>query len=126
MLCQSRVIICSQSLPDSLGPDPSTTVSSSVSAVRGNCTMTVGNQCKITMNKKEYNSKVAAKGTSVIYIFHILKSFTGTRAEMDSLKDKFVTGEWIPPFIVPSPAPRRKSKKETMQPSPAPKRKNRR
>ena len=95
----------------------------SASAVRGHCT--IGEQCTIIMNKKEYTGKVAAKGTNVIYIYHILKSFTGTRAEMDRLEDKFVIGEWTPPFVAPSPVPtrKRKTKKNTVQPSPAPKRK---
>ena len=91
-------------------PNEGSVTAVSASAVHGHCTMTVGDQCKVTMNKKEYNGKVAEKGTNVIYIFHILKSFTGTRVEMDRVEDKFVTGEWIPPFIAPSPAPTRKTK----------------
>ena len=27
---------------------------------------------------------------------------------MENLEDKFVAGEWIPPFIEPSPAPKKK------------------
>ena len=101
-------------------PDEDSVTAVSASAVHSHCT--IGEQCKITMNKKEYNGKVAAKGTNVIYIFHILKSFTVTRAEIDRLEDKFVTGEWIPPFVAPSPDPTRKRKiKNTVQPSPAPK-----
>ena len=36
---------------------------------------------------------------------------------MENVEDKFVAGEWIPPFIEPSPAPK-KRKQNPAQPSP--------
>ena len=39
---------------------------------------------------------------------------------MENIEDKFVAGEWIPPFIEPSPAPKKRKvrKKNPTQPSP--------
>ena len=40
---------------------------------------------------------------------------------MENIEDKFVAGEWIPPFIEPSPAPKKRKvrKQNPTQSSPA-------
>ena len=54
-------------------PDEDSVSTVSAAAVRGHCTMTVGEQCKVSVSKKDYNGKVAAKGKNIIYTYFTYK-----------------------------------------------------
>ena len=67
----------------------------------------MGNECTI---KDKHSGVVAAEGISIYKIYKkIHQFFLGSKAEMETLEDNYVSGSWRPSFLSPPPKRRKKS-----------------